>query len=736
MKKNGPSPFNRREIASEVVTSYTSLLLSCKSELGIKVATAPLFRRYLREVLSRGVKPAWYHQTLLSSINNLRSQQLADVFLQPPNLFRMALFEDAEDDSDMGERRKEPIQNGGRLLVKTLLDEKDRSAWRGFLLYKDSFAVVGDIIETIMALETAGMYSDTASLQLLERQRMLFEAAFQRDNRKAFAFMNGYLRARSHISSEIQAGLDEMVMNGDWAASRIIADFDKALLASRGYFSPAHFKEEDQTLEYWLRQILERKVNHPQALSAASLISSTVGANMLAYPQITEAHVFKRFEQLFASNNILTEDGKAAVALAKLGIVPTPELMGNLLGKNYTPAELWQRVEAIRTWALSTSTVITPTLLEYLVNGQDAQNPFKELERLQELTIAGKFSIDNVLQQELEFGKFTKLVASHSAPASPRASPPKMEELYERFKSLALLPPLERDVGLSPGEFLEADRAAYEAAGFLRFLREFKARTKRPIVVVGNMRYGGLFVVEPISAYLEEDGVALRYFRVGSGEMRDRTTIPEPFSKAFIQQLSQQMPHIVVVDGSANEPEEQTTRFPSAMSGYANWFALFNDIRAQADISRYAQQSSLTTQHLTELRGSPQFISLRGELEAIIASGETYGVMQFAHRLGPSVFYGNVEAVCQPIGDAADRERPLVVLANPVIYSSEEELPRHLRGSHAAYWDDPEKYAHQKIIFGFAPFGVEARTERRDERTLVEIVQLAIRARVHDYMSK
>ena len=88
----------------------------------------------------------------------------------------------------------------------------------------------------------------------------------------------------------------------------------------------------------------------------------------------------------------------------------------------------------------------------------------------------------------------------------------------------------------SDQDLLEVKRAAYEAVGFLQFLREFRSRTSRPIVVIGNDKgqllgggYGRFWVVEPMEERLTED-FKIRYDRVTShGTMR--LNVPSPFTK-------------------------------------------------------------------------------------------------------------------------------------------------------------------------------------------------------------
>ena len=71
-------------------------------------------------------------------------------------------------------------------------------------------------------------------------------------------------------------------------------------------------------------------------------------------------------------------------------------------------------------------------------------------------------------------------------------------------------------------------------------------------MVVGNDRYGRQWVVEPIEAYLKE-GFTLRYDRVRSGTST-RLSVPAAFPREFVKEISERMPHIVIVDASHAPP--------------------------------------------------------------------------------------------------------------------------------------------------------------------------------------
>ena len=145
----------------------------------------------------------------------------------------------------------------------------------------------------------------------------------------------------------------------------------------------------------------------------------------------------------------------------------------------------------------------TPVLAEFLSRPGDFEALLSQLDRLKVETHNGRFRFDNPVQKDLEFRRFHHEYAK-IAPAS-RELPYhgcSFAELYEIFSRLDMLP-LSREVPLSvtAEQALQARRAAYEAAGLLMFLRDFKSRTDRHVVVVGNTRYGRQWAVEPLEDF-------------------------------------------------------------------------------------------------------------------------------------------------------------------------------------------------------------------------------------------
>ena len=391
--------------------------------------------------------------------------------------------------------------------------------------------------------------------------------------------------------------------------------------------------------------------------------------------------------------------------------------------------------------------MLTAPLIEHLAKPGDFEPLLHELEALGEETRNGRFHSDNVLQRDLELKRFAweYKKANEGAPSQPAESKSR-DELYRVFVGLEELPQPEGEEW-SPGsrDLAEAKRAAYEAWGLLKFLRELKAASNRPIVVVGNDRYGRQWVVEPIHGLLR-DGFAVRYDRVSShmsmrltvasarfgeasGENDGRPWSPNAFPMEFVREISEHMPHIVVVDGTVPVDGPQMMRFPRSMDGYVNWFVAFNDIRAGGDLERYRHESCVPLSHIPELMRWHEFVKVRRQLREWVAPGPTYKVTLWTPEPSELAQLGDFTVAGEPPDLAS--ERPQVVIANPIIYRTEgEDLPEALRGTQPYYFDGPERFAKEKVVFGFGPHGFETRVEGTTTATYVTAVQKSITAEV------
>ena len=163
--------------------------------------------------------------------------------------------------------------------------------------------------------------------------------------------------------------------------------------------------------------------------------------------------------------------------------------------------EVVLRLKEFAAWTTEVGTargvhvVITPVLAEFLAQA----SRIGELDELVEQTRNGQFDPDNAVQRDLEYGRFQIEYRRF------QSSRPADEDAYTLFTELDRLP-LSREREWEPSEedLLSVKRAAYEAVGFARFLDEFRRRTSRPVIVLGNDKgqllgggYGRLWSPEP-----------------------------------------------------------------------------------------------------------------------------------------------------------------------------------------------------------------------------------------------
>ena len=161
------------------------------------------------------------------------------------------------------------------------------------------------------------------------------------------------------------------------------------------------------------------------------------------------------------------------------------------------------RLEAVGRWLKRVNAqnhdgvILTPPLVEHLAGPRDIEDLIAELEHLRHQTRQGRFLIDNALQRDLELMRYSTEVQW------VRGGPGGVVEDYAAFKELTMLPaPNEQPYTLADKHLPQLKRVAYEAVGFLRFLRTFAAAASRPIVVVGNDRYGRQWVVESLEEHM------------------------------------------------------------------------------------------------------------------------------------------------------------------------------------------------------------------------------------------
>lgn len=385
----------------------------------------------------------------------------------------------------------------------------------------------------------------------------------------------------------------------------------------------------------------------------------------------------------------------------EIGLRCDPRFVAPLL-EAVTVNEATLRLKKFAKWvagvgARGIHVVMTPVLARFLA--QPGPPNLQELERLVELTRSGQFDAGNEIQRDLEYGRFQ---VEYRRFASSR---PSDEDPYQLFTELDRLPlSQECQWESDAADRLSAKRVAHEAVGFAHFLQEFRANTSRPIVVIGNDKgqllgggYGRLWVVEPLEKRLETE-FEIRYDRVTShGTMR--LNVPSPFPKDFIKRLCAEMPHLVIVDGAGASRVEGAVRFSRVPRGYANWFAVFNDLRCQGD-SDATVAELLPADHLAELHKWHEYTIVREEISRWTTPGPGYTSALWAPEHGVSALVGEVVV---PWRSPLLEDSPQVVYANPIIYRSDvdtggrevrragDDLPDCIRHTTPYYLDSLDK---------------------------------------------
>ena len=505
--------------------------------------------------------------------------------------------------------------------------------------------------------------------------------------------------------------------------------------------------------EHWYQRILQGDITARQGrrIPARILTAKKRLINHLRETegdsQIDEKVIFDRYADLFKSTDILGLTG-IIIGMHRFNLIQRFHVgfdmkQIELFLKNFPKTEVLNRFEKLEGWmgkyhkTNHDGTILTPPLINFLLKDSDCDSLLAELDRHREDTRNGQFDINNILQRDLEFRRFayeyTRVLEPLTYQLQNRYPQPKSnEELYQLFNQLEELPPVAADESLLSEQHLaEVGRTAYEATEFLKFLREFGARTSRHIVVVGNDRYGRQWVVEPIEAYLKE-GFTLRYDRVRSGTST-RLSVPSAFPREFVKEIGEGMPHIVIVDASHAPPNNDVMQLSRGLRGYAHWFAVFNDLRAEGNVARYQDESSLPAEHFPELMKWHEYVARRQELQEWVVPGQTYRVTTWAPELKDVVILGDMQVKRYPAVSHEEMggDLPVVILANPIIYRTEgDDLPSALRGTTPRHFDDPEAHATDSIVFGFGSHGLETRLEGMSTEQFVQTAQGRIKEEI------
>ena len=534
-----------------------------------------------------------------------------------------------------------------------------------------------------------------------------------------------HLRQRTQIPARVWQQLDQM-------ASEI------ECLRSAGELND----DTDGILSHWFDELVAGHLTEEQArtipgqLVAARDLMLSAFAEMERAPEVDKDNLYNLLAFVFKSSDI---EGVAQLVIRvyQLGLridIDQIEPFLNPFLHHNSIGEIMRRLDKLGQWMTQfegrnyEGVMFTPVVTRYLAEHSDFDAALAEFDRLRTETLKGQFQLDNELQRDLEFLRFAHLEANLNG--GRRGS----DEQYAAFKALPVLPSAcQETVELSEQHLAQAKRYGYQATCFLQFLRHFKDRTSRPIVVVGNDRYGRQWVVEPLQDYLNDD-FTLRYDRVRS-HSSFRLRVPHEveskaragFPQDFVRALSEEMPHVVIVDARNPVRGPGMMKMSRGARDYVNWFMVFNDIRAEGDISKYENDGAVP--HLSELRKWYEFDLVRRLIKPWVNPGSTYKITHWAPELKEYVMLGDFAMRAEHPDPSGDK--PQVVMSNADIYRTEgDDIYETLRGTQPYYFDGPEKYVKETVEFGFGEYGLETRVQGSTTDEFVARVQQEITAEV------
>ncbi len=586
-------------------------------------------------------------------------------------------------------------------LQATVSHEGKDGVWRRYLTQGTHLA---DVASWIVSLSEDGVATPSGVLTEIRR---LVESAYEGPSRSADRFLANYLSQRSRLPAFFRGKFDCLARRGEREIPLCAAGFAE-VLGRLGDVGPAD--AEAALLAHWYGEILAGCIGLSEARKVPVQIATAVKRLMDHVRSVEKGpidgdEVYERYGDVFKSSYMADVTDILIRMHGSRPVLGVPQIEPFL--RHFSKAETIRRLRRLIRWFSGINTwnnegvQLTPKLIGYLSQRKDFESLLKRMDLLRADRDRGKFHVHDPLARELEVLRFSVYNRFTRHPKSDEA-------LYEMFQELKPLPPQEEaPIRLDREERRQVKRTAYEAFLFLEFLKAFKARTERHVVVIGNDRYGRQWVVEPIAGHLK-DGFSLRYDRVESGHAY-RLKIPPVFPETFVKALSDRMPHVVIVDGAKPFRKlHRKMRFSRSMRAYANWFSVFNDLRAEGDVSRFEAESGLPPHHVRELKRWHEFTRLRQQMRNWVTPGATYSVRVWAPERYKQVQLGDVEIEYQSIDMREDL--PWVVMANSNVFGEDwKGFPRELRGTRTYYFDGPESLVKEELVFGFGAYGIETR---------------------------
>lgn len=341
----------------------------------------------------------------------------------------------------------------------------------------------------------------------------------------------------------------------------------------------------------------------------------------------------------------------------------------------------------------------------------------KDIETLQQATKSGNFDHQNELQKEIEYTEFLKI---------PQVRGVNGFGPVTEFKNITFINAAER-VSLTTNEIREARVAAYEAAGFYQLVKE-GIESGRRAIVLGNQRYGDLFVLRPLERLLAQlNLVERRLAYVHSGKSKQNAVSfifdQKDIEQSFIENLINKTPDVYVVDGTSNPFTHENPsypRLPASMLTYLAWFLAFNDACGQDLPSIY-----------NDLRKGETYKDILGFISSFSPS-VPFRITQWVPYPSQKIsFGGNLLVSYNP---PTFERPPQVIFASPIIKPGQDnQLPDELNNHTPGYFDDLEQKVGNNIGLIFTPFGLQS-SDGRDLNQIIGHVQEAITDFLPDFV--
>ena len=453
---------------------------------------------------------------------------------------------------------------------------------------------------------------------------------------------------------------------------------------------------------------------------------------------VTEADVHRKYAPVLAAADV-PNAVEVAILIDSIDVRLDLEFAGPILA--LAPDEASYRLSRLKDWIgrfYMHDVIVTPVLAEFLARPGDFEAKLTHLDRLADATGRGEFDASDPLQRDLEYQKFSH--EYHRLYGTNRKLPYVNEPpsaLYRKFVEFPVLDHEHRDEACLDDHLLEIRRAGYEAAGFLRFLRRFRAGTSRPIVVVGNNRYGRQWIVEPLAAF---SATASPYVTTASpptcprgsawrllGTSSSRPTTPARGPPTPFQWSSSARWTGTCHTSWWRTPRALTgSRLDDALQGRQDLRELGGGIQLRAG---RGSPRRLPGRELPACRPpgtAGALVRVRQGAEAARGVGRPGADIQRRAVGAQTTDTAHLGEIPVPFrAPALDTDEPQFILANPLVYD-DAALPEHLRGTSPYYLDGPEKYVKEEIVFGFGPYGFQPAIKGTMTASFVAAAQRAI----------